>query len=231
MIVTIDGPAGAGKSSVARALARRLGYRFLDTGAMYRAVTLAAQRQGVEWNDTSTLAQLARDLPIRFEGERVLLNGQDVSSAIRASDVTSAVRHVADQPQVREHLVDMQRRLAAGQDIVTEGRDQGTVAFPDADCKLFLTASREERARRRHADLRNQGEQADVDAVLLQQDRRDDQDATREVGALIAADDAHVVVTDGMTVEEVVDHLESLVLRWQQRRREGSRPESGDDVH
>jgi cytidylate kinase len=119
---------------------------------------------------------------------------------------------------IREHLVQMQRRLADGQDIVTEGRDQGTVAFPNADCKVFLTASREERARRRHAELEQQGERTDVDSVLQQQDRRDTQDSSREVGALVAADDAQVVVTDGMSLDDVIDHLEGLVLRLRQRR-------------
>jgi cytidylate kinase len=218
MIVTIDGPAGAGKSSVARALARRLGYRFLDTGAMYRAVTLAAIRRNIDWNDVTALAELARDLPLSLDGDRVLIDDEDISRDIRTTEVTRQIRHVADQPMVREHLVEMQRRLAGGQDIVTEGRDQGTVAFPNAECKVFLTASREERARRRHAELEQHGETTDVDSVLKQQDRRDTQDSSREVGALVAADDAQVVVTDGMSLDDVIDHLEGLVLRLQQRR-------------
>jgi cytidylate kinase len=222
MIVTIDGPAGAGKSSVARALARRLGYRFLDTGAMYRAVTLAAIRRDIDWNDVTALAELARDLPLSFDGDRVLIDDEDISRDIRTTEVTRQVRHVADQPVIRERLVEMQRRLADGQDIVTEGRDQGTVAFPNAECKVFLTASREERARRRHAELEERGETTDVNSVLEQQDRRDTQDSSREVGALVAADDAQVVVTDGMSLDDVIDHLEGLVLRLQQRLSPGS---------
>jgi cytidylate kinase len=217
MIVTIDGPAGAGKTTAARALARRLGFRFLDTGAMYRAVTLAAIRKNVDWNDSATLAELARDLPLRFDDDRVLLGDEDVTREIRATEVTRQVRHVADQPEVRRHLVEMQRRLARGQDVVTEGRDQGTVAFPDAECKVFLTASREERARRRHAELQQCGHSSNVTSVLEQQDRRDEQDTQRKVGGLAAAEDARVVVTDGMTLEEVIDHLEGVVLRLQQK--------------
>jgi cytidylate kinase len=218
MIVTIDGPAGAGKTSVARALARRLGFRFLDTGAMYRAVTLAAIRQNVDWNDVTALADLAKDLPLEFDEDRVLLGGEDVSRDIRSTDVTRQVQHVADQPVVRQHLVQMQRRLADGQNVVTEGRDQGTVAFPNAECKVFLTASREERARRRHAELQQRGDTTDVESVLQQQDCRDSRDTSREVGGLVAAEDAQVVITDGMSLEDVVDHLEGMVERQQQRR-------------
>ena len=133
MIVTIDGPAGAGKSSVARALARRLGFRFLDTGAMYRAVTLMAIRQNIDWNDTAALANVAEVLPLRLEEERVFLDGEDVSREIRTTEVTQQVRHAADQPRVREQLVQLQRELAEGQDTVTEGRDQGTVVFQNAE--------------------------------------------------------------------------------------------------
>jgi cytidylate kinase/pantoate ligase/cytidylate kinase len=218
MIVTIDGPAGAGKSSVARALARRLGFRFLDTGAMYRAVTFMAIRDNIDWNDVSALANIAEVLPLRLVEERVFLNGEDVSREIRTSAVTQQVRHVADQPRVREQLVQLQRQFAEGQDIVTEGRDQGTVVFPDAECKIFLTASREERARRRHAELEEKGESTVVEEILEQQDHRDLQDTQRDVGALVAADDAHVVVTDGMSLEEVIDHLEGVVRRSQQRK-------------
>ena len=141
MIVTIDGPAGAGKSTVARALARRLGFRFLDTGAMYRAVALAGMRRGLDWDLPDDLARLARKLDIHVAGERILLDGEDVTEAVRTSEVTAVTRYAADNPQVREHLVELQRALAAADNVVTEGRDQGTVAFPDAECKIFLTAS------------------------------------------------------------------------------------------
>ena len=154
MIITIDGPAGAGKSTVARALARRLGFRFLDTGAMYRAVALAGMRRGLDWDVPDDLARLARKLDLKVVGERIfLLDGEDVTEAVRTSEVTAVTRYAADNPEVRAHLVELQRALAGNDNIVTEGRDQGTVAFPDAECKVFLTASPEERARRRWRDL------------------------------------------------------------------------------
>ena len=211
MIITIDGPAGAGKSSVARALARRLGFRFLDTGAMYRAVALAGMRRGIDWDWPAELARIAREVEIRVDGERIFLDGEDVSEAIRTTDVTAVTRYAADNPAVREHLVALQRAAAAGADIVTEGRDQGTVVFPNAECKIFLTASPEERARRRLRDLESQGEPASFEQVLAAQDRRDREDASRAVGPLVPAADAVEVCTDGLTLEEVVTRLEALV--------------------
>src|SRR6476620_9294124 len=158
MIVTIDGPAGAGKSSISRRLAERLGFAFLDTGAMYRAVALSALRRGLGNNDAEAIARLASELTIEFDGAHTRLDGEDVSAAIRTSDVSAAVYLAADNVAVRQRLVELQRRIAAGRNIVTEGRDQGTVAFPDAECKIFLTASRDERARRRYEELIDRGE-------------------------------------------------------------------------
>ena len=154
MIITIDGPAGAGKSSVSRALARRLGFRFLDTGAMYRAVALAGMRRGVDWSRPEELAQLARGLDLRLADDRVLSRRPDVTAAIRRSDVTAVTRYAADNLGVRGHLVDLQRAIAGTNNLVTEGRDQGTVVFPAAECKFFLTAGEDERARRRFATWR-----------------------------------------------------------------------------
>lgn len=211
MIVTIDGPAGAGKSSVARCLATRLGFRFLDTGAMYRAVALAATRRQVDWTDDVALAELAGRVSITLESDRVLLDGQDVTDEIRAQSITARVRHIADNPAARSHLVALQRRLAGQSDVVTEGRDQGTVAFPDADCKIYLTASPEERARRRELELRKRGESVSVEEVLAQQQQRDRQDESRPVGTLKPADDAVLVNTDDQTLTQVVDRLERLV--------------------
>lgn len=211
MIITIDGPAGAGKSSVARALALRLGFRFLDTGAMYRAVALAALRRGLDWDAPGDLARLARTLDIRLDGDRVLLDGCDVSEAIRASGVTAVTRYAAGNPEVRGHLVELQRRAAGGDNVVTEGRDQGTVAFPKAECKFFLTASPTERARRRLADLQRQGEPVTLEQVLAAQGRRDREDATRSVGPLTPAADAVEVCTDGLSLDQVVEKLERLV--------------------
>ncbi|HUT11578.1 MAG TPA: (d)CMP kinase [Thermoguttaceae bacterium] len=211
MIITIDGPAGAGKSTVARALAQRLGFRFLDTGAMYRAVALAAVRRGVDWDQPEQLARLANELDISVAGNRILLDGEDVTETIRSSEVTAVTRFAADNPEVRRHLVRLQRAEAAGCDLVTEGRDQGTVVFPDAACKFFLTAGPEERAKRRLRDLQAQGESATLEQVLDTQERRDRQDATRSIGPLAAAFDAVEVCTDGMNIDEVVADLESLV--------------------
>ncbi len=211
MIVTIDGPAGAGKSTVARALAKRLGFRFLDTGAMYRVVALAAAKHGLDCSDPNKLADLAEGLTIEFDGDRVLLDGEDVTNAIRSSEITALVRNAADNVRVREHLVDLQQRIGRSGNTVTEGRDQGTVAFPEAECKIFLAASPEERARRRVRDLQAQGETPLVDDVLAQQTKRDHEDMTRPVGGLIKAEDAVEVLTDGLSFDEVVDRLEEIV--------------------
>jgi CMP/dCMP kinase len=213
MIITIDGPAGAGKSTVARALARRLGFRFLDTGAMYRAVALAALRRGLDWDAPDDLARLAGKLDIRTLGERILLDGEDVTEAVRTSEVTAVTRYAADNPKVREFLVGLQRKLAGNDDVVTEGRDQGTVAFPRAECKIFLTASPAERARRRLLDLQSQGEPVTLEQVSAAQERRDREDATRAVGPLAPAADAVMVGTDGMTLREVVDRLEMIATK------------------
>ena len=212
MIITIDGPAGAGKSTVARALARRLGFRYLDTGAMYRAVALAGMRRGVAWDRPEQLAGLAGTLDVQALGEKIFLDGEDVTDAVRSTEVTAVTRYAADNPQVRRHLAGLQRAVATGEDVVTEGRDQGTVVFPEAQCKIFLTATPQERARRRLRDLQDQGESATLDEVLAAQQRRDRQDSTRHVGRLVAAADAREVCTDGMTFDEVVDRLESIVF-------------------
>jgi cytidylate kinase len=210
MIITIDGPAGAGKSTVARAVARRLRFRYLDTGAMYRAVALAGLRGSVDWGRPDELADLARHLDLRLCGERIYLEGEDVSEAVRSSEVTAVTRYAADNPRVREHLVLLQRAAAVGADIVTEGRDQGTVVFPDAACKIFLTAGAAERARRRLEDLRLQGESATLEEVLAAQERRDREDAARPVGPLLRAPDAVELASDGLSVDEVVERIASL---------------------
>jgi len=211
MIVTIDGPAGAGKSSVARLLADRLEYKFLDTGAMYRAVAWAAGQRQLDWNDAEAIAELARGLNLDVDGSQIFVDGQDVSELIRTPEVTSNTHYAANNPAVREHLVELQRRVGEGQDIVTEGRDQGTVVFPHAGCKFFLTATPLERARRRLKDFEARGQTLSLEAVLADQAERDQRDSEREVGPLIAAVDAIVLVTDDMATDEVVDYLEGLV--------------------
>jgi cytidylate kinase len=211
MIVTIDGPAGAGKSTVARALAARLGFEYLDTGAMYRAVALAALRKGLDWNQPEQLAEFARGLRMAVADNRIYLGGEDVTDAVRASEVTAVTRYSADNPQVRAHLVAFQQSLARSRNVVTEGRDQGTVAFPGAECKIFLTASTRERARRRLADLEGRGESTTLEQVMAAQEARDRRDASRSVGPLRPAADAIEVSTDGLGIAEVVDRLEEIV--------------------
>ena len=216
MIVTLDGPAGAGKSSAARALASRLGWCHLDTGAMYRAVALVAVERGMPLDDAERLVALAESLAIEFQGERVLVDGRDVSGEIRTERVTQATRPVADSPPVREAMKRIQRRLAAGLDLVTEGRDQGSVVFPLAELKVYLTASPEERARRRQREEQARGVAMSVNDVLQAQARRDEGDRNRPVGAMRPADDAVILETDGLSAAEVVDRLVRLV---EERRR------------
>jgi cytidylate kinase len=211
MIITIDGPAGAGKSSVAKLLALRLGFRFLDTGAMYRAVALAGMRRALDWDRPQDLADAVKRIDLRLEGDRIFLDGEDISEAIRTTEVTAVTRYAAGNPAVRSQLVELQRRTAAGQNIVTEGRDQGTVAFPDAECKIFLTAGPEERAKRRLGDLLAKNEPVTFEQVLAAQNRRDLEDSSRSVGPLQPAADAVEVRTDGLSLENVVNRLETIV--------------------
>jgi cytidylate kinase/pantoate ligase/cytidylate kinase len=211
MIVTIDGPAGAGKSTIARALAQRLGFRFLDTGAMYRAIAWAAIDRGHDWAHSEQLVVLAGQLHLEVDENHVAVNGRDVTREIRTPEVTAATHYAANNPGVREILVEQQRRAAGHDNIVTEGRDQGTVVFPHARCKIYLTASPEERARRRTKELVARGQTATVEEVLAAQNRRDESDSSREVGPLVPASDAIEVATDGLSPDEVLDRLESLV--------------------
>jgi cytidylate kinase len=211
MIVTIDGPAGAGKSSVARKLAEALGFAFLDTGAMYRCVTLACMRRGVPLEDSQHVAEIACEIRIEWDQGRVYADGEDVTLAIRSPAVTQAIKQVADNIHVRAAMVQAQRRWADGKDAVTEGRDQGTVAFPDAVCKIFLTASPEERARRRVIQLVDAGVDADFEAILAQQQARDESDTSRPTGGLRPASNAVTVCTDGMSEEQVLAALLQLV--------------------
>ncbi|QDU28612.1 Cytidylate kinase [Anatilimnocola aggregata] len=217
MIVAIDGPAGAGKSSVARRLAHHLGFQFLDTGAMYRAITLAALRRHYGAGDADAIADMAQRTSLILHDNRVLLDGFDVTGLIRTSEVAASVYLAADNRRVRERLVHLQREFAEGSDTVTEGRDQGTVAFPHAECKIYLTASPEERATRRHTELQARGEQISWEEVLRQINDRDRRDMQREFGPLRRADDAIDVCTDGLSTEQVIVRLESIVRERQQK--------------
>jgi len=201
MVVAIDGPAGAGKSTVARAAARALGFTYLDSGAMYRAVGLMAQRHGGAASDR------AEELDIQL-GDRVLANGEDVTEAIRTPEVSEVASKVATNEKVREALLKKQRRLLADGDWVAEGRDVGTVVAPDAAVKVYLTASPEERARRRAAELGT-----DVGTVLRDQALRDAQDMDREHSPLMAAPGAVELDTSGLSVDEVVERIVELVER------------------
>jgi len=188
-----------------------LGFAFLDTGAMYRAVTLAAVQRRLDWDQPALLARLAVEICLRLEEGRVWLDGHDVTAAIRTSEITALTRHAADNPQVRQTLVERQRGYARGRDVVTEGRDQATVVFPDAECKFFLTAEPEERARRRQRDLARRGERLEFGEVLSGQQDRDEGDVRRAVGGLVKAPGAIEVATDGLSPEEVIDRLEAIV--------------------
>jgi cytidylate kinase len=205
MVIAIDGPAGAGKSTVARAVAGELGFTYLDSGAMYRCVALAALWDGVDVDDGEALGELAERLEIDFDGPRVLLGGRDVSGEIRTPEVSGAASHVSVHPRVRAALVERQRQLIEAGDYVAEGRDIGTVVSPDSPLKIFLTASDEERARRRAAET---GE--DVEEVLEAQRRRDARDTEREHGALRPADDAVELDTTGLSLDDVVARVVAL---------------------
>lgn len=215
IVVTIDGPAGAGKSTVAKLLARRLGYRLLDTGAIYRAVALTAQRRGISWADAEACAQIARDLDIRFDfvGEKnhVFLGDEDVSAAIRTPEVSQGASQVSAHPPVRAALLELQRRLGAGGGVVVEGRDTGTVVFPNAEAKFFLTATEEERARRRVTELVATGAAVDYEQTLREIRERDQRDASRDVAPMKPADDAVLVDSSTQTIEQVVESLASTV--------------------
>lgn len=215
-VLTIDGPAGAGKSTVARALADRLGFVYLDTGAIYRTVALAATRASVDWSDADAVAAIAHDIvqhgKLRFDRppggtQRVFLDGVDVSEAIRTPEVSSGASTVSAHAPVRAALLLLQRDIAAVGGVVMEGRDTGTVVFPDADIKFFMIASPEERARRRYEELKAKGMQVDMQATLDEIIERDRRDTQRATAPLRRADDAVDVETTGVPVADVIEFM------------------------
>ena len=211
MIVTIDGPAGTGKSSVARMLADRLGFEFLNTGAMYRAVAYACLQRQLDLGNEQDVGNVAHSLEIFFSNNRLLLGNDDVTEAIRGQEVTQSASIVAANPVVRTRLVELQRLVGQGTNLVTEGRDQGTIVFPNAECIFFLTASPEERARRRQRELLEKGDQISLEDLLEQQKLRDLRDETRACSPLKPAPNAVIIDTTQMTLAHVASHLEQLV--------------------
>jgi len=225
LVVAIDGPAGAGKSTVAQLLAARLAYDLLDTGALYRILALLAFQGGIAWDDGPKVAALAADLDIRFQLKnglnRVFVNGGDVTPRIRTPEISDGASRVSALPEVRGALLELQRRLGAAGGVVVEGRDIGTVVFPAAEAKFYLTATIEERARRRTAELRAAGRDIDEQAVLLDITARDLRDTTRAVAPLRPALDAIEIDSSGITAAEVVELMLEVV-----RQRSGEPIES-----
>ena len=216
MVITIDGPAGTGKSSVALAVAERLGFDFLDTGAMYRAIGLAALRREAKLDDPRELTFIARHAKITFDWDKhppgVFLNGEPVGHLLRGGEATRAASYVAVVPAIREQLVKQQQEIGRERgNLVTEGRDQGTVVFPHAELKFYLDASPQERARRRVSQLRHRGEIVDYQEILNGIVARDHRDASRSVGPLAVPKDAEVVDTTSISQEQVIDHIVSRV--------------------
>ncbi len=217
MIIAIDGPAGSGKSSTAKEVARRLNITYLDTGAMYRVITLAALRRGISPSDEEALKELVSETSIEFAGvppeTRVLMNGEDVSEEIRGEEVTANVSDYCAPAVVRSALVEQQRRIARDRSVVCEGRDIGTTVFPKADLKIFLTASVEERAARRYRDFAKMGIRKSIEEITEELIKRDRKDASRPVSPFSKADDAIELDTTGMSLEEQVEMVIELVKK------------------
>lgn len=211
MIVTIDGPSGVGKSTVTKALAARLGFEYLDTGAMYRAVALAVLRRAIPFDDHDAIAAILPSLHVELPPGRVVLNGEDVSAAIRTPEVSQGASKVAVIAAVRRFLAGEQQTAAAGRDMVCEGRDQGTFVFPTAECKYFLTGDARVRAERRAAELVAKGQSVTVEEVLADQEARDRRDSERDLAPMRPAHDAVVVDTTHLSTEQVIEKLEQIV--------------------
>ena len=221
MIITIDGPAGAGKSTVARRLADVLGFEYLNTGAMYRGLAWVGLQRSIDWTDPDAVGQLGDRMQLRIVGPRTFWGETDITDAVRSPEVTAVTHFTADHPGLRHILAGFQRQCAAGKNMVTEGRDQGTFVFPDAACKIWVTATPEERTRRRIGEMVRRGELASdppesvFETVRAEIVSRDLGDEMRAVAPLRRADDAVTVVTDGMSIDEVVQELTRIVRKKQ----------------
>lgn len=213
MIVAIDGPAGSGKTTVAKLVAKRLGFFYLDTGAIYRALTLKLLKCDLHLDDVEKICEILDTLSLEVKDSKLFLDGEDVSEAIRDPEVDKRVSLVAKIPEVRERLLPLQRKLVSGKNAVVEGRDMGTVVFPEAEVKIFLTASLEERARRRWKELAQKGKAFLLEEVLEDLRRRDEIDSGREIAPLKVAPDAVVIDTTFKEIEEVVEEVVNLVLQ------------------
>jgi cytidylate kinase len=214
LVIAIDGPAGSGKSTVSKIIAKRLGLLYIDTGAMYRALTLKAMNAGADLEDAQGLTELARSTKIELKDGpklRVFLDGKDVSEAIRTVEVTDKIKHVARVPGVRHEMVSLQREIGRRANSVLEGRDIGTVVFPDAEYKFYLDADVEDRARRRREDFMAAGKNIELDVLIKDVKERDASDINRPVGPLKKAPDAIVIDTTGLSVDGVVEKILSYV--------------------
>ena len=216
LIIAIDGPAGSGKSSTAKALAKQIEIPYIDTGAMYRALTFKAMEAGVSFEDIPSLVKLSKQVDIRFEGadpsmQKVFLDGKDVTEAIRQPELTKNVFHVAQEPLIRREMVKKQQALGRTTGGVMEGRDIGTMVFPDADFKFYFEANSEIRAKRRYRELLQAGKKASIEIVAEDMKRRDDTDTSRKEGPLRKAKDAHVIDTSSLTIDETIDKILKVV--------------------
>ncbi len=210
-VVAVDGPAGSGKSTISKIIAKRYGLTYLDTGAMYRMVALKVLKEGADLESAESMERVLSESRIDIDGEKFFLDGKDVSADIRSREVTAIVSQVAAVKAVREKLVEMQRKIGQGKRVILDGRDIGTVVFPNADLKIFLVASPEERANRRLKDYESKGQKAEFDSVLEEIKKRDKIDSTRKESPLKMATDAVELDTSGMTIEEVCGEISKMV--------------------
>jgi cytidylate kinase len=217
-VIAIDGPSGVGKSTAAKLVAARLGWSYMDTGAMYRAVTLMLERNGVALGDGGALTRLMESMDYEQRGDAYFLNREDISAAIRTPEITKLVSEVSADTRVRDALVFQQRKLARAGDWVVDGRDIGTVVFPDAKCKIFLVATPQARAQRRFLELQAKGVSAALEEVLLDQERRDKYDSTRAASPLRRADDALELDSSQLSLDEVVEWILQAYRRVEQAK-------------